>query len=104
MANQLYKNTQNTALQKNPLTYTNYMHIFKDKKDQRSKFKRVLSCLKSGNTLAVQKPDRPERRIKRLITLISNLKDADTHLHSLTYPIYTTLTGRYFFHVMSTLP
>lgn len=99
---------QNLTLQKEALKKADCEKIYEDEiggtKDNRPGLLQALEMLRKDDTLVVWKLDRLGRSVKSLIQLVSDLNNKGIHFKSLTDSIDTsTLSGRFFFHVMASL-
>lgn len=99
---------QNLTLQLEALTNAGCERIFEDKasgtRTVREGLTKALDMLREGDTLVVWKLDRLGRSIKDLILLVEDLNKQGINFKSLTDSIDTsTVSGRFFFHVMSAL-
>lgn len=96
---------QNTDLQRKALEGANCEQIFEDKMSGARQKRPGLTCalrvLKPGDSLVIWKLDRLGRSVKNLVTLITDMRQRDVHLISLTDNIDTnTAMGRFAFHIM----
>lgn len=95
---------QNASLQTDALTKCKCDRIFSDvvsgAKDKLPELEKLLSHLRSGDTLVVWKLDRLGRSLKNLIQLIENLEQGGIDFVSLTEGIDTsTPGGKFVFHI-----
>ena len=99
---------QNLDLQIEALTKSGCQRIFDDKisgsRAERPGLGKALEMLREGDTLVVWKLDRLGRSVKNLVDMVGELRKQDIQFKSLTDAIDTgTPSGRFFFHVMSSL-
>lgn len=99
---------QNLSLQREALEKSGCEKIYEDEisgtRANRPGLDKALEMLREGDTLIVWKLDRLGRSVKNLITLVSDLNAKGIHFQSLTDSIDTsTPSGRFFFHVITSL-
>lgn len=99
---------QKLILQKDALAKAGCERIYEDimsgSRTERPGLSRAFEMLRSGDTLVVWKLDRLGRSVKDLMTLVSELSARNVYFKSLTDSIdTTTVSGRFFFHIMASL-
>ena len=99
---------QHLELQLDALRATGCNRVFTDRISgshaQRPGLDDALSHAREGDTLVVWKLDRLGRSVKGLVDLVAELEQRKVHFRSLTDGIDTTTpTGRFFFHIMTSL-
>jgi DNA invertase Pin-like site-specific DNA recombinase len=102
------KYDQNLDLQIDALKQVGCEKIFFDKssggKMERQGLSDALSHLREGDSFVVWKLDRLGRNVKGVIDFICDMENRGIHFKSLTDNIDTrTPTGKFFFHVMTSL-
>jgi DNA invertase Pin-like site-specific DNA recombinase len=100
---------QNLDLQVDSLTKAGYQRVFADKisgtRANRPGLDKALDRLREGDTLVVGKLDRLGRSVKQLVGLITCIHQPEMQFWRLMDSIDTgTPSGRFFFHVMASLP
>ena len=99
---------QKLELQLDALAHYGCEQIFKEKKSGKSKdrpeLERMISQLRSGDTVVVWKLDRLGRSLKDLIELVSDFKERGVEFVSLQDGINTTTpTGKFTFNIFASL-
>lgn len=99
---------QNLELQFSALYKIGCEKIYQDEilgaRNNRPGLQQALNELRKGDTLVVWKLDRLGQTVKSLIELINQLKEKDAHFKSITDNVDTsTPSGRFFFHMMTSL-
>ena len=99
---------QNLELQNSALKEVGCEQFYQDKlsgsRIHRPGLEQALSALRKNDTLVVWKLDRLGRSVKGLIDLINDLHKKNIHFKSITDNVdTTTVSGRFFFHMMASL-
>jgi DNA invertase Pin-like site-specific DNA recombinase len=99
---------QNLELQLDALEKAGCQQIYKEQasgaRQDRPELERMLSQLRSGDTIVVWKIDRIGRSLKHLVNLIGDLQERQIGFHSLTDNINTTTAqGRLVFNIFASL-
>lgn len=99
---------QNLELQLDALEKAGCQQIYQEQasgaRQDRPELERMLSQLRSGDTIVVWKIDRIGRSLKHLVNLIGDLQERQIGFHSLTDNINTTTAqGRLVFNIFASL-
>lgn len=99
---------QNLELQLSALKQAGCEKIYQDQisvtKTNRPGLNMALEGLRKNDTLVVWKLDRLGRTVKGLIELVNTLHEKEIHFKSITDDVDTTTpSGRFFFHMMTSL-
>ncbi len=97
---------QDLSVQVDGLEKEGCTKIFKEKlsgsRKDRPELQKMLSELRTGDTVIVWKLDRLGRTVKQLLELVEDLKNRGIHFKSIRDKIDTTSAmGTFFFHIMA---